>query len=369
MAIKFTRYGKNGKETRIVDTEPMLSAFYNSSDLGPNARVGQDMGWRLAPEDVVRVKKIKQDEALMTRIAANFQIPRENLTDTDVLFYISEEDRRANKQADEDEDHTDQYQKDIAEAEKADKDFDPKRVGETASEEAERVSVDNRAPIEKASGSVHGDDPSVSIDKKVIKDEEQKRKEVVAAQETSQQHEEGSMNDGTAAHEEGEELDNILADSKDTAAENARADADNRTAGPVGTQNPEQEGREQAEENTGVDLPDSLPSATSATGPVDQNADQLEDQAEQLREEDEDAQDAEREDASDADDGGSEEEKADEATSVDNEEDEDKEVTEAYSRSRAELNKLAESRGVEDPESYPNKDSLAEAIKNVDNEQ
>lgn len=337
MAIKF--YNVKTKETRVADTEPMVSAFYNSSDLGPNARVGQDMGWRLAPEVVVRIKKLKQDENLMVRIASNFAIPRENLTDTDILFYISEEDRRASEQKAQDEDHTDEYEQEIRDLEKSEK-LDGKRIGETASEETERVSIDNRAPIEKASGSVPGDDPSVSIDKKVIKDEEKRHDEVVATQESANQHEEGSINDGTAAHEADNDatLDEIIADSKDEAVENAHEDAANRVPGPEGTVNPEREGQEQAEENTGADLP-LTPDEESLgnPGPVDQNADQVAEQADELRE-----------------DAG---------------EDDDHEVTEAYSRSRAELNKLAKSRGVEDPESYANKDLLAEAIKNVHTEQ
>lgn len=81
-------------EVKEVDTEPTLAAFYNSTDQHVNAHVGQDMGWRLAPETIKRIREIKTDQRLMDRIATTFQLPDDGVSDTDVLRWISLEDAR-----------------------------------------------------------------------------------------------------------------------------------------------------------------------------------------------------------------------------------------------------------------------------------
>lgn len=106
------------KEVRLADTEPLISAFYNSSDQSPNAHLGQDFGWRLAPELVVRIKKMKQDPAMVEQVARRFNIPQENVGDTDYLWYIALEQIRDSEIKDSDEDFTQEYEDEIRALEK-----------------------------------------------------------------------------------------------------------------------------------------------------------------------------------------------------------------------------------------------------------
>lgn len=113
MAIEFINI-KSGERRRIT-TEPMLSAFYNSSDQGPNSHEGQDFSWRLAPETIARIRTIKGDEALMNKIAATFQLPLDGVKETDILYWISlEEGRNEEAQSEQTEtQHRHKYEDDI----------------------------------------------------------------------------------------------------------------------------------------------------------------------------------------------------------------------------------------------------------------
>lgn len=88
MAIKFLNVYT--KEIRVAETEPMIAAMYNSGDLGPNAREGQDFGWRLAPEIVVEMRRIRQRPSDMVMIAATYNILPEDVDDKRILKYISD---------------------------------------------------------------------------------------------------------------------------------------------------------------------------------------------------------------------------------------------------------------------------------------
>lgn len=83
-------------EVRTADTEPMIAAYYNSSDQSPNSYEGQDFGWRLAPETLKEMKRIRSDAGTMNQIAAQFQLPLDAISNTDILRWISQED--ANKE-------------------------------------------------------------------------------------------------------------------------------------------------------------------------------------------------------------------------------------------------------------------------------
>lgn len=93
MAIKFFNI-KSGEE-RTVDTEPMIAAFFNSTDQHINALVGQDFGWRLAPETIKRIRQIKSNQETLDRIAQAFSLLQGEVSDTDILRWISLEDARA----------------------------------------------------------------------------------------------------------------------------------------------------------------------------------------------------------------------------------------------------------------------------------
>lgn len=87
MAIKF--FNIRSGETQTAETEPQISAMWSSSDHSPNVSQGQDFGWRLAPAVVVEMKQIKQDPNILQQIATRINKPFEDITEPDVLGYIS----------------------------------------------------------------------------------------------------------------------------------------------------------------------------------------------------------------------------------------------------------------------------------------
>jgi hypothetical protein len=91
MSLTFVNI-KSG-ERRVCHTEPMIAAHLNTSDRNPNAMQGQDMGWRLAPETVVELERISQDPATLQTIAATFGILLESVSESDILVYISMQNR------------------------------------------------------------------------------------------------------------------------------------------------------------------------------------------------------------------------------------------------------------------------------------
>lgn len=96
MAILFHNV-KTG-ERRRCETEPMIAAHLNSSDRSPNAHTGQDMGWRLAPATVIELEKTMQNPEKLRGIAADFGIPADNVTESDVLNWLSRQNDRAEAQ-------------------------------------------------------------------------------------------------------------------------------------------------------------------------------------------------------------------------------------------------------------------------------
>lgn len=77
-------------EVRECDSEPMIAAFWGSSDRGPNVNQGQDRGWRLAPEVVVELNKIRKSPEIQQSIAARYGIATDLLGEPDMLRYISD---------------------------------------------------------------------------------------------------------------------------------------------------------------------------------------------------------------------------------------------------------------------------------------
>lgn len=100
-------------ETRIAETEPQIAALWGSSDRGPNARKGQDFGWRLAPEIVVMLRKILADERKRLDIAKRYNLSLENVGEKEVLRYISEVNTPNDGAAEQEADYTDQYEQEI----------------------------------------------------------------------------------------------------------------------------------------------------------------------------------------------------------------------------------------------------------------
>lgn len=79
---------RSGLKT-VAETEPQIAALWASSDHSPNITQGQDFGWRLAPEVVVEMRQIMSDVTLMERIAARFKKGFEDLSEIDILTWIS----------------------------------------------------------------------------------------------------------------------------------------------------------------------------------------------------------------------------------------------------------------------------------------
>ena len=111
MALKY--FNIRSGETRVAETEPQISALWGSSDRGPNAHKGQDFGWRLAPEVVVELRKIVQDERMLERIAVRYKLPLENVGERDVLRYISEKTSAKDAPVAEQGDYQDEYEQKI----------------------------------------------------------------------------------------------------------------------------------------------------------------------------------------------------------------------------------------------------------------
>lgn len=111
MSLKF--YNIKSKEIRVADSEPMISAMWASGDRGPNAQNGQDFGWRLAPEVVVELKRIKKNTAILESIAIKFKKSVDELKETDILKYISDKTRVDDAPSGQEGDYEDEYMAEI----------------------------------------------------------------------------------------------------------------------------------------------------------------------------------------------------------------------------------------------------------------
>lgn len=116
MAVKF--FNVYSRETRVCETEPMIAAFWGSSDRSPNVTQGQDRGWRLAPETVVEIRRIQADPAALQTVALTYRLPLENITESDILTYISEKsDPKTSGMDQTRQDFTKEYEDEIRELE------------------------------------------------------------------------------------------------------------------------------------------------------------------------------------------------------------------------------------------------------------
>jgi len=147
MAIKF--YNIKSKEIRVAETEPLIAALYNSSDKGPNANNMQDFGWRLAPEVVIQMKRIKNDPEKILEIASRFRKSFDEVGDTDVLQYISLTTRTADAPVAQEADYEDEYRAEIAKLEKKSLKEKPAPVTEDDEEEDDIEIEEVSEPLDK----------------------------------------------------------------------------------------------------------------------------------------------------------------------------------------------------------------------------
>lgn len=116
MPLKF--YNIRSKEVRVAESEPMIAALWSSSDRGPNVSQGQDFGWRLAPEVVVELKRIKSNAAKIQEIAVRYNLPLEEVNERTILKYISDKTNINAAPVAEDGDYEDEYRAEVMELEK-----------------------------------------------------------------------------------------------------------------------------------------------------------------------------------------------------------------------------------------------------------
>lgn len=148
MAIKF--YNIRSKEIRIAESEPHISAMWASSDRSPNAFQGQDFGWRLAPEVVVELKRIKNDPNTLMLIASKINRPLDDVDEKEILSYISSKTSPELAPVAQDADYTDEYNAEIRrlESQVAPANFDD----EDDAEAAELLTSSQRASIKTSKG-------------------------------------------------------------------------------------------------------------------------------------------------------------------------------------------------------------------------
>lgn len=111
MPIKF--FNIRSRETRVAESEPHIAALWASSDHSPNITQGQDFGWRLAPEVVVEMKQLKQDYEALERIARRYKKQPEDLTEIDILHWISDKTSIEKAPVANPDDYADEYDAEI----------------------------------------------------------------------------------------------------------------------------------------------------------------------------------------------------------------------------------------------------------------
>ena len=183
MAIEF--FNIRSGERKIVETPEMISAFYNSTDQHVNARVGQDMGWRIGASTIKRMDEIRRDQATLDRIAQAFSLPQGETKDTDIINWISLEDARKKQQENQQQegDFSAQYEEEVRRAKLGETEQEDTRVEETPSAAAKL------AEQKKAQDTA---DKKAKADAKKKADAEAKAKKEAESNKTDTTSEDGS---------------------------------------------------------------------------------------------------------------------------------------------------------------------------------
>ena len=117
MAIKF--FNTRSKEIVVAETEPQITAMWASSDHSPNITQGQDFGWKLAPEVVVKMKQIKRDPRMIQEIAVRYGILTDSVGEPEILNYISDQTSADDAPVAMEADYTDEYDAEVRRLERA----------------------------------------------------------------------------------------------------------------------------------------------------------------------------------------------------------------------------------------------------------
>ena len=147
------------KEVRVAETEPQIAALWSSSDHSPNITQGQDFGWRLAPEVVVEMKRIKQDPEIIEKIAKRISKNTDEITEPDILHYISATNRAAQDAVAKDEDYSDEYNEEIRRLEilpeKSDDEAPAAAPQESLADLEKRVELEERLAAAREKNAAH----------------------------------------------------------------------------------------------------------------------------------------------------------------------------------------------------------------------
>lgn len=89
---------KTGQVVKL-SREPQIAAFINSSDMSINASQGQNKGWKLDVDDKLRIEEMRQDPAIVQRIAQSLSLNPEDLRTQHFITEIINQDNIAAKMA------------------------------------------------------------------------------------------------------------------------------------------------------------------------------------------------------------------------------------------------------------------------------
>ena len=78
-------------ERRQLDRPHQIGAYINSSDLHVNSSKGQDFGWRLSEDIIVKVDEMREDIDKLEDIAKRIGVPTDELTTIHLVQQISYE--------------------------------------------------------------------------------------------------------------------------------------------------------------------------------------------------------------------------------------------------------------------------------------
>lgn len=93
--ITFENIKSGEKVTFTVEQDPVarqahMAAYLNSSNLSPNALRGQDFGWRLAPDVVAEMERVRGDYEKMDTLARRIGVSVDDIRDFHILNYVAD---------------------------------------------------------------------------------------------------------------------------------------------------------------------------------------------------------------------------------------------------------------------------------------
>lgn len=101
-------------ERKKLDRPHQIGAYINSSDMHTNSNKGQDFGWRLSEEIVLKIDEMRTDIQLLERMADRTGIPVDELTTINLVQEISRqqdiEERTAKARAERDSEYKQEYE-------------------------------------------------------------------------------------------------------------------------------------------------------------------------------------------------------------------------------------------------------------------